>query len=225
MVDQYIPLSPTEHNRLRFQEKAVFSFASEMHVCPLLYTEVSAAGRFFPIVFPTSDKIIQPLAIFSIKPGVNPFVSENGSWTGGYLPRKLRLYPFALARKKGQDKGIILVDKDAPQFGESGKLLYTRRNEGYVPAPLLKQAKEALIAYEEEAGKTAVLCRALQNAGVLSAAGLELDVDGRKRTVRGFSAVDWAKVVKLDDATLANWTRSGLIQLALTHLQSIKQHF
>jgi hypothetical protein len=50
-------------------------------------------------------------------------------------------------------------------------------------------------------------------------------VDDQLQTISGFAAVDWKKVVQLDDATLATWTRIGLIQLILAHLQSLKEHF
>ncbi|OMH30396.1 SapC family protein [Motiliproteus sp. MSK22-1] len=225
MSESLTALSPEAHNRLRFDPKADFGFAQKTHICPLLITEVSKAARNYPVVFPAGKGVIVPQVMFSVKPNANPSVSEDGSWQGGYIPLHLRRYPFFLGREKDADKAVVLFDQSAPQIGEEGKLLYNKRGDNYVASPVLKQIKESLVGFDQEYQKTRAICGLLQKAGVLKAGKLDVLANGKKQTIRGFSVVDWDLVTKLDDATLANWARIGLIQLIHTHLQSINEHF
>ena len=225
MSETLIALSPEAHNRLRFDPKADYSFAQKTHICPLLISEINKAARNYPVVFPAGEGVIVPQMLLSAKPNNNPSVSEDGRWQGGYIPLHLRRYPFFLGREKNADKAVLLFDEKAPQLGEEGKLLYNKRGDKFVASPLLKQVKDSLVSFDQEYQKTRAVCSLLQKAGVLKAGKLDVIAEGKKQTIRGFSVVDWELVTKLDDATLANWTRIGLIQLIHTHLQSISDHF
>ncbi|ARU55022.1 SapC-like protein [Oleiphilus messinensis] len=221
MLEKLSFLTVKEHSRLRFQPKVDFSFAKTQHTCPLLATELFAAASSYPIVFPAEGTII-PQAILSAKPNENNLIGENGEWVGRYLPLHFRRYPFFLGREKKSDQSTLLIDAAAPQFDEKeGKLLYNKRGDTYSASQTLKDIKTSLIQFDEQFQKTQALCKLLKNANVLEPAKLTLTNDGKSQTIRGFSVVSWKKVQELDDATLANWSRIGLIQLIHCHLQSI----
>ena len=217
MSDKLVALTPSLHNRLRFLPNADYSFAKKTHFCPVLLSEVFAAALNYPIVFPLGDEVILPQMVLSVRPGVNPSVADDGQWVGSYLPRMFRHYPFTLVPDSSTGKGLVMFRENAVHFCDEGKLLYVKRGDNYAPSPLLNQIKAALTSFDAEAEKTSALCRLLQNAKVLRDAGIKLDVAGEQKTVRGFAAVDWQKVIELDDVTLANWTRNGLIQLCLLY--------
>ena len=50
----------------------------------------------------------------------------------------------------------------------------------------------------------------------------EVNDDGQDRSLGGFSVVDWERVLKLDDATLADWTRAGLVEMIQNHRYSLQ---
>ena len=226
MSSSLVALSSEVHNRLRFEPKADFSFAKKTHICPLLHSEISLAAQHYPVVFPSGEGIITPQVMFSVEPNTNPSVADNGSWQGGYLPLHFRRFPFFLGREAKADEAIVLFDKDAPQLGDKkGKLLYNKKGNRFVSSPLLEDIKSNLIAFDSEYQKTRALCSLLQTANVLKEGKLSVNIEGKAQTVRGFSAVDWEAVTKLDDATLAHWARIGLIQIIHGHLQSLKHHF
>ena len=226
MSNSLIALSSETHSQLRFSPKADFSFAKKTHICPLLHSELSLAAQYYPVVFPSGKGVITPQVMLSVEPGTNPSVAENGSWQGGYLPLHFRRYPFYLGREADADQGIILFDKTATQLSEKeGRPLYQQEENTYVASPVLEDIKKNLVLFDQEYQKTRALCSLLQNAKVLKEGKLSLRINGQEQTVRGFAAVDWDAVTKLDDQTLANWTRIGLIQLIHIHLQSIKDHF
>jgi hypothetical protein len=225
MLETLTPLVPDQHNRLRYEAKADYSFAKDIHISPLLLSEVSKAARDYPVVFPSGKGVIVPQQLLSIIPNRNYSVAEDGTWIGGYTPRHLRRYPFFLGRDKKLETAILMFAEGAPQLGDEGKLLYNKRGKKFVASHVLKQIKSGLISYDEEYQATRALGALLQAAGVLEEGRLTGTIDGKEQTVRGFSVVNWKKVVKLDDVTLANWARIGLIQLINTHLQSIKDHF
>lgn len=225
MANQLTVLTVKNHNRLRFEKKNDFTFAKKEHNCPLMANEVYNASFSFPIVFPAGGETIVPQAMLSAIPGTNNCVAEDGSWKGGYLPMHFRRYPFFLGREKDADKAVILFDEAAPQLGETdGKLLFTKKGEGYTASPLLNDIKNSLKAFDEEYQRTKAFGKLLKNAKVLTPAKMTVESGGKKQKIVGFSVVDWSKVVKLDDAVLANWTRIGLIQLIHDHLQSLKRY-
>ncbi|PID44321.1 MAG: hypothetical protein CSA52_00275 [Gammaproteobacteria bacterium] len=218
-------LTVKNHNRLRFEKKNDFSFARAEHHCPLLASEVYTASSSYPIVFPDGGETIIPQAMLSAIPNSNQCVAEDGSWKAGYLPLHFRRYPFFLGREKNADQAVILFDESAPHLGEThGKLLYNKRGEKFTASPLLIEIKDSLKRFDEEYQKTRALGKLLKNAKVLSPAKMTVETGGRKQKIAGFSIVDWNKVQKLDDATLANWARIGLIQLIHCHLQSLRRY-
>jgi len=224
MLETLVALDPREHNRLRFKKKSDFTFAKSTHICPLMISEVMEAANFSPIVFPSGGKTVVPQMLLSLKANSNPCVGNDGEWIGGYLPLHFRRFPFFLGREKGADIAAVLIEEKAPQFSDKGVLLYNKRGDDFVASPLLKEIKDSLVDMDVRYQKTKVICKLLQNAGVLSDSQIKLMVDGKEQVVKGFSVVNWDKVRKLDDETLANWTRIGLIQLINAHLYSLKKH-
>ncbi len=224
MSTQLTVLSVKKHNRLRFKKKNDFSFSKTEHNCPLMASEIYAASSSYPIVFPDGGETIVPQAMLSAIPHTNNCVSEDGSWRAGYIPLHFRRYPFFLGREKNADQAVILFDESAPQLSETdGKLLYVKRGEKFAASALLNEIKNSLKQFDAEYQRTRALGKLLKNAKVLSPARMTVQTGGKKQKIAGFSVVDWDKVQKLDDATLANWTRIGLIQLIHDHLQSLKR--
>lgn len=224
MSESLTALSSSAHNRLRYEPKDDFGFARKNHVCPLLLGEVQWAAETYPVVFPSGKGVIVPQQLLSIRPDINPAVDENGAWKGGYIPLHFRRYPFYLGRQKNGEETVLMFDQNAPQLGEEGKLLFNKRGNKHVASPILKQIKERLVSYDTNYKTTRALCALLQQADVLVEGSLRGNIGGQKHAVRGFSVVSWERVVKLDDKTLAHWTRVGLIQLIHLHLYSIKNH-
>lgn len=117
-------LDKKQHRDLKFKPVNDFSFAAQTVSVPLLWDEISAAARCYPIVFPlaeTPDKAVMPQALLSLVAGHNAFVSDKGAWEAGcYVPAHVRRYPFMLAEvKKGQF--AVMIDMESPQVKKKGR--------------------------------------------------------------------------------------------------------
>jgi hypothetical protein len=90
-------------------------------------------------------------------------------------------------------------------------------------APIVRKAKDLLVAFQREIKRTAKLCASLRENDVLVDRVLQVG-PGKELVgqVLGVQLVDWQRVSKLNDATLAEWTRSGLMSLIINHLNSIR---
>lgn len=223
MTSKLTLLSPKQHHDLRFRRLNDFSFARKQHQCPLLAGEIYAASINYPILFPVNEPII-PHALLSLQPGKNPLVTDDGRWTGAYLPLHYRRYPFFLGREQGADKAAILFDAAAPQLtSEDGQPLYVPEGDDYIATPILEEIKNTLRSFDAAYQETEALCKLLVNAEVLEPARMLSVAGNEKRAISGFQVVNWEKVTTLNDETIANWARTGLIQLIHCHLQSIRR--
>jgi hypothetical protein len=54
-----------------------------------------------PLAFARHQDRFLLVAVLSLTPGFNLFVSPTGQWLGRYVPSVFRGYPFRLARKAG----------------------------------------------------------------------------------------------------------------------------
>jgi hypothetical protein len=224
MSDNLVPLNRETHRDLRVLPPTDLSFARDLHVCPLHWKEIPKAARAFPIVFPPAESsVIIPQALLSLTPGGNNLVDDAGRWLGPYLPVHLRRHPFYLGRDAERDEATILVDESSNRLSrESGDSLFEERDGEVVPAPALEQVRATLLSFDAEHQKTMIICERLKTTGVLLDGRLNLTVDGEQKSVGGFSAVDWQRVLDLDDATLADWTRVGLIEMIINHRYSLQ---
>ena len=139
MTSKLVFLNAQTHAGLQFTQLSDYSFAAKHHHCPLLASEIYAASIHYPVLFPVDDPVI-PHAVFSLEQGSNPFIADDGSWNGGYLPLQYRRYPFYLGREQDSDTTAVMFDESAPHFnGDDGKPLFTQDGEQSTASPLLEK--------------------------------------------------------------------------------------
>ena len=213
-------LDSEKHKDLRFKPADDFRFASSLTSALLSATEVAEAAKHYPVVFPTEGRIL-PMALLSLKEGENAYVDFGGKWRVPYIPAHVRRYPFILADTDDPDNFIVALDRDAPHFGGGeGDPLYGENGE---KAPALAKAIEFLKLFQGEAVATENLVRPLVETDVLTLQRIDITkADGKKRSFDGVRAVDPERLNKLDDATLADWVRNGLVGLVHAHLNSLR---
>ncbi len=212
-------IDPENHKRLRLRPAKDFHFAASLTSAPLSATEVTAAARHYPVVFPAEGKVL-PIALLSLKEGENAYVDSAGKWRVPYVPAHVRRYPFILADTDDPDKFIVALDRDAPHFRTGkGDPLYGKNGE---MTPALTQAIEFLKQFQGEAVATEKLVQPLVEMDVLTMQRIDITkADGGKSSFDGVRAVDMERLNKLDDATLAEWVRNGLMGLIHAHLASL----
>ncbi len=219
MFENLEVLNKENHADLRFQPASGYGFAADLSVAPLSAAEVPRAAKHYPIVFPVKDSLI-PQALLSLQKGKNAFVDAEGRWTVPYVPAHVRRYPFILAKGRTAEEFAICIDRDAPHFQEGqGDPLFTANGEA---AEILTKAQEFLGRLQQELMATERLLKPLEEKGVITEQRFNLEADGKKHQVAGFRGIDRNKLVELDDATLAEWVRNGLMGIVDATLHSLE---
>ena len=219
MFDNLEALDSDKHSDLRFTQAGDFGFASGLASAPLSASEVVAASKCFPVVFSTEGPLL-PLAMLSVKEGVNSFVDGEGKWEAPYVPAHVRRYPFILGNTDTPENFTIMFVPGAPHFADpGGEALFTADGER---GPTMSKVVDFLTAFQQEIAATEILLAPLEESGVLSVQRLELaDFEGKTTSIEGVRAVDREKLTALDDKTLAGWVRDGMMVMIDAHLASL----
>ena len=222
------PLDRKKHAGLKFKPASDYAFAKTQATAPLPAMEVLEASRHFPIVFQGPDQSgassLIPQALLSLVQGQNAFVGKDGQWQSNYIPAHIRRYPFILG-SLGQDQQFaIMIDVEAPQFkNDDGEALFTGGEDGneVKASQTVETAREFLGRLQGQIESTQELLKPLEETDILVTRQMEVRLDNRRMVLSGFRSVDEDKLRALDDKTLADWVRSGLMHVVFAHLQSL----
>jgi hypothetical protein len=220
MFDDVVALNREKHYEKAVRREATFDFARAVTSAPLGLSEVDKVAREMPIVF-TKDGPLVPVAQLGFRRDDNMFVDEEGKWLGNYIPAHVRRYPFVLGEVGSEQEYKVMVVRSALVDRTEGEPLFLDDSEA--EAPIVRKAKDLLVAFQREIKRTSKLCASLREHDVLVDRVLQVG-PGKELVgqVLGVQLVDWQRVSKLNDATLAEWTRSGLMSLIINHLNSIR---
>ncbi|NQW01266.1 MAG: SapC family protein [Rhodospirillales bacterium] len=220
MFQNFANLDVDLHKDLKFEPSVNLKFAATTAMAPIAASEMSRSIRQFPVCFSMDDPLV-PVAFMSLLPEKNAFVNAAGAWAGDYLPAHIRRFPFILGNTDDPDKFTIMFDSDAPELNTfSGKPLYEDNGE---MAPALQEVVAFLQAFQSELAATQALLRPLIEKDVLTVQNITVNrPDGSTWTFDGVRAVDGDRLNALDDATLAEWVRSGLMAIVYGHLHSLE---
>ncbi len=218
MFENVETLNKNKHQNLKYCPLNSYAFARGLSRVPLAHSELVRASRYYPIVFPAEGRPV-PQALFDVKDEGNVFVDDNGRWLVPYVPAHIRRYPFILGKTDDKERFVLGIDPRAPHFSqEQGDTLYTQDGE---PTELVNRAAEFLKRYQQELMETERLFSVLADKGLLVDKKFDIGRKEQQISVRGFKAVDWDSLKNLDDDTLADWVRQGIMGLIHAHLHSL----
>ncbi|MEA1053628.1 SapC family protein [Lamprobacter modestohalophilus] len=110
------PITLSRHRDQRWARYTDYRFAAADTLAPLVVQELPKALMSLPIGFIEQPDGYGLVAVQSLQPGQNLFVSVDGRWLGGYVPALYRGYPFALAKtEEGQQ--VLCIDEDSGLVG------------------------------------------------------------------------------------------------------------
>jgi len=217
------PLDKKLHRNLKYAPVKGYQFAAQLSFSILSHSEMIPASKHYPIVFPISTENKQlalPHALLSIEEKKNAFVAADGTWVSGYIPKHIQRYPFILGQIPKEKQMAVMIDEAAPQFkSEKGTSLFDADGE---PGALLKKAVTFLENYKKEIDLTQLMVLELEKYEMLMPMNVKIQKGGTGKTLKGFRTVDYKKLVKLDDKTLAQWVRNGIMSLVHAHLISLQ---
>lgn len=220
MFENAVILDSKKHAGLGYHPVSDFSYARNVLSAPLAGTEILQASREFPIVFPTSGRGV-PVALMGYAPDKNLWVAEDGSWAGRYVPAHLRRYPFVLGEQSGSDRFVVMVDPAAMSEDGSGEPLFEK--DAIPEGGIVERARNFLTTFQRELTETEAFFEPLRKAEILVPRVFTVR-KGEEQIgqVRDLQIVDSDKLAALDDSTLAEWVRSGLMAMVIAHLHSLQ---
>ncbi|ACA14876.1 SapC family protein [Methylobacterium sp. 4-46] len=220
-----VPLDREGHRGLRLANPQRFGFARGSHLVPAVVDEFAAACRHLPILFLPESLGPTPVFLTGLVPGRSALVSEDGTWTGRYLPAYLRRFPFILGESEGRPALVCLDDTAEGVLREedAGESLALFGEDGAQTPPL--QERVRLVAdYAEAAKRTGALGRVLQDLGLLRGVTLhgKDPATGESHALHGALVVDEGALNGLSDEVFLRLRREGWLAAISAHLVSLQ---
>lgn len=202
------------HRDLQLADDWDYSFAAGALAIPLTVAEFREAAGTYPIVF-TSGEQAMPVALTSLQPERNLFVTK-GKWRrGAYVPAYVRRYPFLAVKVRDNpvDFGLVADVASTLLRRDRGGTPERRLFVDGKPTALAERTLRFCVAFEVEAERTRRFARALHAAKAIGDARIAIaGPDGKKKEFRGFAAIEAKTLETIDDATLGAWRREGWLE-------------
>lgn len=218
------PLNPQAHGDLGMvSSDAPFAFAFAANAVPVQVTEFGPASLSYPIIFAGADKA--PLAIMSVRPNENLFVTEGRFDPEAYIPAFIRRYPFVVASNPGEDRVIVCIDVDAHFLTKNGgdvKLF-----ENGEPTDYTKNAIQFCENFEMERQRTESFAQVLKDLDLLVERKQTIQpsnddgTPGEPIEVADYFAVDEDRLRALPADKLAELRDTGALQQIYAHINSL----
>jgi SapC protein len=216
-----VPVSHARHGNWSLEMGTNYAFCRNVNSVPLLAAEFASAATEYAIVFGGTEGVT-PVAVLGVRTDENLYVTRQGGWQAKYIPGFVRRYPFVFF---GGDDGktfTLCIDEAFPGFNQSGRGERLFGNDGK-PTPYLENMLKFLQQYELEFRRTQPFCKKLKDLNLLEPMQAQINLgSGERMALRGFWAVDRARLKTLSANVLAQLVQSDELELIYTHLVSMR---
>lgn len=227
---RYTPLDATLHRNAGLQApppgQGPFRHAAAATASRLVVSELDQALAYYPLGFREvpGDSRFDLIAILSLEPGVNYFVSPEGKWHAPYIPGWFRGHPFRLLPREGSDQHMLCVDMENGGYvAEAGPQDHRFFALDGTATPQLQAILKFWTAYEGDYHKTLALVHLLDQHGLIVPWQVQLQ-DGEHqpaRNLEGFFRIDSRKLDACSGDALQELQVSGALRLAHAQLLSM----
>jgi hypothetical protein len=220
---ELVAFDTERHSKVRLpSERTNFSYAKKAQLLPLTFAEVGQALHAYPVVMVAEDDKVALVAMTGLSDSGNRFVDTQGEWRPGiYIPAYVRGYPFIAIRPAENAEPILALDPQAADFMRpSGQLLIGADGQH---SEQLKGIMAFQAEYRQLAERTAVMTKALKDAGVLEEGSLQLQTPDSKEAqkIGGFLVVSEPKLKALPPDALKKLMEADALGLAYAQLFSM----
>ncbi len=217
------PLNAQIHGELGLaQTDHPFAFAFAANAVPVQVTEFGPAGINYPIIFAGDERA--PLAIMSVRPNENLFITEGRFDADAYVPAFIRRYPFVVANDAQAQQLVVCIDRAADFIRPGGEVKLFENGE---PSAYTKNAIQFCTDFETERQRTDAFVATLKELDLFESRTqtftprLEDGSAGEPITIADYFAVSEDKLAKLDDAKFKELRDTGALQQIYAHLNSL----
>ncbi len=216
-----VPINTKVHGKLRLNRPdQPLSYAREANIIPALVDEFESAMGELPIVFVPGTA--QPSAVFvtSAQPGTNMFISEEGLWSGAYVPAYLRRYPFIIGDVQ-DGESVLCVDETYAGLNEKeGAPLFDKKGKAETA---LNEALAISQSYRDAGARTEAFSAKLLELNLLHSATLDTtNAGGDKSTMHGILVVNEAALADLNAEQVFELHQAGYLKAIYHHIASLR---
>ena len=218
--EDVVPLDRTKHGDLAVRADAFKDATMTAQLCPVTAQEIGRAALDYPVVFTPGDAI-RPVVILSLVPGKNAFVTERGWQAGTYVPAAFRRYPFVLGKPDESGRGPFCVDatKLEPATSDERRLFVDGGN-----SKLLDNAIKLCTEFHTAMNETETLCKVMAEHGLFRVSESKVrKPDGTERSTGTYRVIDRDVLAKLDDATVLDFHKRGILAMMACQMASLAQ--
>ena len=197
-------------------------FCRRVNSVPLTAVEFRSAAVEYPIVFALVAGGVQPAVVLGLRAGENLFVTEDGEWSGRYVPAFVRRYPFVFSIGPDDDRRFVLcVDEAFQGFNREGRgdPLFTPEGQ---PSPYVEKVLRFLQEYRAQFLRTRAFCSRLKELDLLEPMQARVGLGGRQLSLGGFSVVNRDRLQAIPGDQLAQLAGADELELVYLHLQSLR---
>lgn len=213
-------LSLERHRALRIRGRTSFNFARHDVMVTIGFEELPKAAASLPIGFVEVDGLFETAALLGLAPACNLFVAPDGRWIGGYIPERLRAYPFQIARLDGVGS-IMAIDETCDRLVKDGDGTALFDETGQT-TELLQRAKRILDSIESGAALMSGACEALRRYNLFRPWNIEVMSGSRTHKLKGMFRIDEGAFRRLPAEKLKEVQESGGLAVAYCHFLSIQ---
>ena len=216
------PLNKDTHANVKIAPQTQVEDLRSQHALGVVVHEFALAGAHYPVAFVKDEKndAYFPVVMLGLEQGKNLFVTEEGKWTGLYMPARYTHKPLTvIPSQENPNQFGIAIDMDAETVNEEeGDALFTESGE---ESEMLKTRKEAIVKYVEHEQITKAFLDQLDSFDLLKPQNLTVKVSGKEFALNGLYLVDEEKLNGLSDEDYLTLRKRGFLAPIYAHLGSM----
>jgi len=210
-------LDKKKHNKTKFSNVDALEVAKHIGIVPLGVDEVLDMSCVAPVLI-SGGEIGEFIAFTGISEKVTLYKNSEH-----YLPRFVQTYPFLNIVVKNENNNyntVVAIDNDKKYVGMKKQNSILSKNGEL--EKIASQKIELVKRLDQQRNISKIIIKELQKLDLLIQKSLKIKTkEGEQTIIEEFCIINKEKLVKLDDAILANWARKGWMGIIDAHIKSL----
>jgi hypothetical protein len=219
IYETVVPLSASRHRDCAVEMGRNYGFSRKTNSVPLMAVEFPRAASEYAIVFAGTKENVMPAVILGVRDSENLYLSQDAKWEAKYIPAFVRRYPFVFSDRQ---RFVLCIDEKFSGLNREGRGEKLFDGDGK-PTPYVENILKFLQDYQTQFARTKAFCSKLRQLDLLEPMQAQVEMNsGETLSLRGFMAVNRAKLRTIPGDTLADLAKTDALELLYLHLQSMR---
>jgi hypothetical protein len=216
-----VPVSAARHRDASVEVGGDYAFARKVNSVPLMAVEFPHSAAEYPIVFAGADNAVMPAVILGVRGNENLYLTAQNGWSAKYIPAFVRRYPFIFSTTDDGKTFLLCVDEAFAGFNRDGRGQRLIGDDGKA-TPYVENVLKFLQEYQAQFNRTREFCRKVKELDLLEPMQAQIELGAERLSLRGFWAVNRAKLKALSADKLAELAKTDELELLYLHLHSMR---